>query len=118
MGLRNPHNSHLGVLARMGWIGAGLWAAVWFSWFAEIRRARGKLRRNGEHRLFAITTWASVSSVAILINAIFDPTLEGPQVAFWLWGFLGVGLAVAAISRVPALRTTDSNEPSGWRIKR
>jgi len=30
--LRNPHNSHVGVLARMGWVGIGMWAVLWSVW--------------------------------------------------------------------------------------
>ena len=34
--LRNPHNSHVGVLARMGFVGAALWAVFWMTWFVEM----------------------------------------------------------------------------------
>ena len=35
----------------------------------------------------------------ILINSYFDPTLESPQVAIWLWTLVGIGLGLAAIAR-------------------
>ena len=31
--LRNPHNSHLDVLGRMGLVGFSLWIALWLGWF-------------------------------------------------------------------------------------
>ena len=35
-----------------------------------------------------------VGVTAILINAYFDPTLESPPVALWLWTMFGLGLAL------------------------
>ena len=43
--------------------------------------------------------WLIISVVAILVNAIFDPTLEGPQVGWWLWGFLGFGIGMSVLER-------------------
>ena len=44
--------------------------------------------------------WMIVTTVAILMNAIFDPTLEGPQVAWWMWGILGLGIAMVTLDMV------------------
>jgi hypothetical protein len=38
--------------------------------------------------------------VAILVNAYFDPTVESPQVALWLWSLFGVGLGLVARERL------------------
>jgi sulfite exporter TauE/SafE len=38
--------------------------------------------------------WLVASAAMVLINAIFDPTLEGPQVAVWLWLIFGLGTAL------------------------
>jgi hypothetical protein len=35
-----------------------------------------------------------VSAAAILVNAIFDPTIEGPQVGLVLWTIFGLGAAL------------------------
>jgi hypothetical protein len=52
-----------------------------------------------------------VGAVAILVNSYFDPTLESPQVALWLWTLVGVGLGLVAIARRMTLER--SPEPPG-----
>ena len=47
-----------------------------------------------------LTEVCVVGAVAILVNAYFDPTLESPQVAIWLWTIVGIGLGLAAIARL------------------
>ena len=49
---------------------------------------------------------------AILVNAIFDPTLEGPQVAWWLWGILGLGVAIVTLDQAGRLPALALQEPS------
>lgn len=93
--LRNVHNSHLNVLARMGFIGAGLWLALWIVWYYHLFRARSRLRMVDSPRRAAWLGWAMLAATAILINAFFDGTLEGPQVAVWLWSIYGIGAAIA-----------------------
>lgn len=94
--LRSPHNSHLDVLARMGVVGGVLWLAIWLSWysilFRRLRVSPGFLTptRRG---LMGVCL---VGVTATLVNAYFDPTLESPQVALWLWTLVGLGLALAS----------------------
>jgi len=92
--LRNPHNSHVGVLARMGFVGLIAWAAVWTVWAMQLFLLRQRLNRAGRTSEGAVPAWLVVSAVMILVNAIFDPTLEGPQVAVWLWTLFGIGSAL------------------------
>jgi hypothetical protein len=92
--LRNPHNSHVGILARMGWVGVGLWAVVWVVWTFEIIQLRARLLKRGRLVEAGLAAWLMVSAAMILMNAIFDPTLEGPQVAMWLWTVFGFGCAL------------------------
>ncbi|MGH3650206.1 MAG: O-antigen ligase family protein [Acidimicrobiia bacterium] len=99
IGLRNAHNSHLTVLARMGWVGAVIWVLAWVFWFWETARARRRLSFAGHGRLAGLASWAIVAVTAIHINAIFDPTLEGPQVALWLWSFCALGIYLVIMSR-------------------
>ena len=47
--LRNPHNSHVGVLARTGWLGAILWVMLWITWMAEMQTLRRRLRSRNRH---------------------------------------------------------------------
>jgi len=102
--LRSPHNSHLDVFARFGLIGFAIWAAIWGAWFTVALRARWRLRRRGYALGAGLVGVAIVGVTAILVNAYFDPTIESPQVALWLWTLVGLTLGLAAISR----RTTPS----------
>jgi hypothetical protein len=92
--LRNPHNSHVGVLARMGFVGMLAWAALWTVWAMQLLLLRQRLNRRGRRAEGAMAAWLVVSATMILLNAIFDPTLEGPQVAVWLWLLFGIGAAL------------------------
>ena len=98
--LRSPHNSHLDVLARMGGVGLTIWIALWIAWFTTMIRA---VRRATSHDLRftrGVMGFAIAGVVAILVNAYFDPTLESPQVAMWLWFLFGLGLGVVARERL------------------
>lgn len=90
--LRNPHNSHLSVLIRMGVVGAVIWVLLWLAWLTPFLRAmwRRGLKRGGMS--LALWGWAAVGVSSILVNAFFDPTVEGPQVGIWLWTLTGIGI--------------------------
>ena len=92
--LRSPHNSHIDVLARMGLIGAGLWIALWLSWFTLLVRTRRRMPglRNLRRGLIDV---CMAGAVGMLVNAYFDPSLESPQVALWLWTLFGLGIGLA-----------------------
>jgi O-antigen ligase len=97
--LRNPHNSHVSVLARMGFVGAALWGFFWVAFLVEMWQLRRRLLTRERIRDAAIVVWLMASVIGVLFNAIFDPTLEGPQVAWWLWAFVGFGFAMSALDR-------------------
>ena len=101
--LRNPHNSHVGVLARSGMVGATLWGMLWLLWTAELLLVRSRLLARDRTVEGAVLAWLIVSSTAILINSIFDPALEGPQVAWWLWAMLGLGISMVVLERIDRL---------------
>lgn len=103
LGLRNAHNSHLTVLARMGWVGAVLWIALWGFWFFETGKTWSRYRVLGLDHLSGLSAWAMVGVAAIHVNAFFDPTLEGPQVGMWLWTLAGLGMFLAVLSRIRRL---------------
>jgi O-antigen ligase len=98
--LRSPHNSHLDVFARMGLIGTALWIVLWLTWFSVVIRARKRLKAIGRFLEASFIEVSIVGVTAILVNAYFDPTLESPQVAIWLWTLVGltVGLAARRVS--------------------
>jgi hypothetical protein len=97
--LRSPHNSHLDILARMGIIGAALWITLWTAWYAVVLRARWRLKAMGRYFDAAVIEVCIVGATSLLVNAYFDPTLEGPQVAIWLWTIVGLTVGLAALSR-------------------
>jgi len=99
--LRNPHNSHLGVLARMGLVGGALWVALWGAWFTKLYRVWSRLRHTEEREKAMLALWLALSAVAILINAFFDPTIEGPQVGIWTWSLFGIGAYLAMSNPTP-----------------
>ncbi|MEA2000977.1 MAG: O-antigen ligase family protein [Actinomycetota bacterium] len=109
--LRNPHNSHVGVLARSGFVGAILWFMIWWVWIVELLLTRRRLMARGRYREAGIGVWLLVSIPTILVNAIFDPTLEGPQVAWWLWAFLGFGISYTTLERTGRLPQLSLREP-------
>jgi len=92
--LRNPHNSHIGILARMGFVGIVMWAGLWTVWVVQLLLLRQRLLAQGRRSEAAVSAWLVVTAAIVLTNAIFDPTLEGPQVAVWLWTFFGLGAAL------------------------
>ena len=92
---RNPHNGSLTVLARAGVPGLVLWAALQ-AWFA-FAMLRGWLRakRSGQHDQASVFAWVLAYWMAILINATFDPSLEGPQGGIWFWCVIAYGVALS-----------------------
>jgi O-antigen ligase len=97
--LRSPHNSHLDVYARMGLIGIALWVALWSLLGAALVKARSKFRAVGRRFEAGLTEVCMVAVVAILVNAYFDPTLESPPVAVWLWTIVGIAFGLIAMAR-------------------
>ncbi|MDH3606410.1 MAG: O-antigen ligase family protein [Acidimicrobiia bacterium] len=97
--LRNPHNSHLSVLARMGVVGTILWVAMFGAWFLNLSRARRQFIEIGEDRRAALSLWLMLAMIAILVNAFFDPTIEGPQVGVILWTTFGMGAVLGLGAR-------------------
>jgi O-antigen/teichoic acid export membrane protein len=91
--LRNAHNSHLTIFARMGAVGLAIWALLWLAWCHRlhrwIRRRPGGVRDPDG----AIAAWVLAGSLGLLINAYFDPSLEGPQACIWLYVLFGIGAA-------------------------
>jgi O-antigen ligase len=97
--LRAPHNSHLTVLARMGVPGLVSWALLQLGFAATMLAWALRARRLGARLWAMFDAWLLVGWLAIMIDTSFDPYLEGPQGAIWLWSIVGVGIAAAEIQR-------------------
>lgn len=112
--LRNPHNSHLSVIARMGIVGFGLWVAMFVTWYAQLFRARRQYLEIGEEQRASLSLWLVLAMTAILVNAFFDPTIEGPQVGVWAWTLFGMGAVLGLGARnVRGGRRRARRQPAG-----
>jgi hypothetical protein len=93
--LRAPHNGHFEILARMGVPGFILWILLNAAIGVGLLRAAARARSMGRTRWVAIDGWLFVAWAAALVNASFDPYLQGPHGGIWFWSI--VGLAIVAI---------------------
>ena len=98
--LRSLHNSHLTLLARIGFPGFGLWVLLWLVFGVHllgwIRRRSGGVRDPST----AFVVWLLAAIPGFLVGAYFDPSLEGPHVAIWLFTVVGLAAAVTRDHRV------------------
>ena len=79
-GLRAPHNFHLNILARFGFV----FLFIWFWWIGmHMKNIRSS---NGNE----FSVMVLVMMMAFLVNASFDVYLEGPMGAFPFWTWLGI----------------------------
>jgi hypothetical protein len=96
--LRSVHNSHLTILARVGFPGFGLWLLLWTTWTVQLLHTIRRQPKGVRDPPTAYAVWLLASVPAVLIGAYFDPSLEGPHVGIWLFAIVGLG---AAVTRVP-----------------
>lgn len=91
--LRSPHNGHLTMLARAGVPGIILWLCVQCFWAISIFYFlfKAKLDRRYLWESWFLTLF--VYWLATMVNASFDPFLEGPMGGIWFWTVYGVGFA-------------------------
>jgi len=78
--LRSPHNFHLTILARFGYIVF----ITWIIWLASLFKPL--FTRKLEGKTLAITSIL----LAFIINGSFDVFFEGPMGAFPFWTFVGL----------------------------
>jgi hypothetical protein len=94
--LRSPHNSHDDVLARMGLLGAALWAVLWLSWYWQVIAGCRRLARRGLHMPRQAAVLCLMVVTTILVSSYFSPQLEGAQIAALQWSAFGIGIAVTS----------------------
>ena len=97
--LRSAHNSHMTIFARSGYLGVGLWFLMWVIWFIAMIRSRRALAARGLNVEAAVAVVAMACALAVLVNAVFDPSIEGPPVSAWIWSVFGLGLGLMLLTR-------------------
>ena len=97
--LRSPHNAHMNLLARAGVPGLVLWALVFTSWFGMLLKATLSARARGHKEWADLFLFILCYVAAILINATFDVTLEGPMQGVWFWCLFGFGIGSVMVYR-------------------
>jgi hypothetical protein len=103
--LRAPHNGHIEILARTGVPGLALWIALNLAWAIAVVLAIRRARAVGSGNWGAILIWLLVYWAAMMVNASFDPYLQGPQGGIWYWVVIGAGLVgVDVVRALPSLR--------------
>jgi len=107
--LRAPHNGHFEILARTGVPGLLLWLALNAAIGIGLLRAAARARSLGRTKWVAIDGWLFVGWAAALVNASFDPYLQGPHGGIWFWSM--VGLAIVAIEASTQAEGAPAREP-------
>jgi O-antigen ligase len=97
--LRNAHNSHITLLARIGLPGFTLWVLLWVVWFRRVSRLARLARRGLRDQAVNLAVWLLAGVVGLLVVSFDDPTLETPQGAIWLWAMVGLAVAHTVIAR-------------------
>lgn len=110
--LRAPHNGHIEILARSGLPGLALWVALNAAFGLSLLRAAAMSRRRGDAFMVQVLGFVLVYWLASLVNASFDPYLQGPQGGIWFWTMVGVGLAAIKITADGADRGSDRRPPA------
>jgi hypothetical protein len=94
-GLRSPHNSHLTFLARSGVPGFLTWVVLLCVWFAQMGISYWRSRQLGLRSWPALFLFVMGYALAIIVNSMFDPALEGPMLSIWFWSIVGLGIGAS-----------------------
>jgi hypothetical protein len=97
--LRSPHNVQMTMLARAGVPGVTLWFGVVLSWFWMMMHATRTARRHGQIEWAGLFLFLGCYVGSIVINASFDPVLEGPMQGVWFWSLIGFGIGSVMVYR-------------------
>ena len=106
--LRNPHNSHLTFLARSGVPGFLSWIVLLIVWFAQMISSYLKARRLLLSSWMGLFLFVMSYAVTSLVNAMFDPALEGPMLGIWFWSIVGLGIggSIVCPNVIPSARSS------------
>ena len=96
---RSPHNAFMTLLARAGVPGVVLWSLVLISWSGMMLRAMLVARARGHKQWTGLFLFITCYAMSIIINAVFDVTLEGPMQGIWFWCLFGFGIGSVMVYR-------------------
>jgi hypothetical protein len=96
--VREPPNTHLAVLARMGVPGFLLWIILQLGFAVLLLRAFLAYKRARDPQMAAVAAWVVAFWTAMMVNTSFDPYLEGPQGGIWFWSLFGLGLVLIRLA--------------------
>ena len=105
--LRSPHNVQMTMLARAGVPGLMLWLGIIVSWLGMMMRATRAARRRGDTEWTGLFLFLSCYVASIIINASFDPVLEGPMQGVWFWSLIGFGIGSTMVYRSHTMPSPD-----------
>ena len=112
--LRSPHNAHMTLLARAGVPGFLLWLLLLLCWGGMLLGAMFVARARNDKQWADLFLWIVCYATAIVINAAFDVTLEGPMQGIWFWSLFGFGIGSVMVYRAQAAAgTADGIASSG-----
>jgi O-antigen ligase len=95
--LRSPHNSHLTFLARSGVPGFVIWIALLCVWLVQMSVSYWRARRLHLGSWAGLFVFVICYVLASLVNASFDPALEGPMMGIWFWSVVGLGIGASLV---------------------
>lgn len=99
---RSPHSAHMTLLARAGVPGLVLWSLMLISWGGMMLRAMLVARARRHKQWADLFLFVICYVAAIIINATFDVTLEGPMQGIWFWCLFGFGIGSVMVYRAQA----------------
>lgn len=95
--VREPHNSYISAVSRLGVIGFGAWlwmnAEMFRAWFSAYRNAQRLKWHEGQDLLLQILAFA----VLVLITALGEDALEKPYNAIPFYVFWGIALRICYV---------------------
>jgi O-Antigen ligase len=97
--LRSPHNVQMTMLARAGVPGVTLWLGAVLSWLGMMMHAMRTALRCGQTEWAGLFLFLGCYVGSIIINASFDPVLEGPMQGVWFWSLIGFGIGSVMVYR-------------------
>jgi hypothetical protein len=110
--LRAPHNGHIEILARAGVPGFVLWILLNATIGISLLVAANRARILGRTKWVAIHGWLFVAWAAALVNASFDPYLQGPHGGIPFWVMIGLAIVAIEASTQPVDELSSAADPA------